>query len=142
MFAKLTIPKLRRAFVATRGVDGAADATSEALAFAWEHWDRVGVMDNPAGYLYRVGQSRTRSRRRLQLPVPSEARMPEVEPALVPALLELSERQRSAVWLVHGCQWRHHEVAEALGISSSAVSTHVERGMRKLREHLEVQARA
>ena len=142
MFAKSAIPRLRRAFVAIRGLDGAADATSEALAYAWEHWDRVAAMENAVGYLYRVGQSRTRVRRRLQLPAPGEAHIPDVEPDLVPALLELSEQQRSAVWLVHGCQWRHREVAEALGISTSAVSTHVERGMTKLREHLEVQAGA
>lgn len=142
MFAESTIPRLRRAFVATRGVDGAADATGEAIAYAWEHWQRVRSMENPAGYLYRVGQSRTRTRRRLQLPPPSEIRLPEVEPELIPALLALSEQQRCAVWLVHACQWRHREVAEALGITTSAVSTHVERGMQKLRDHLEVDARA
>ena len=142
MFAETTIPRLRRAFVAIRGIDGAADATSEAIAYAWEHWPLVQAMENPAGYLYRVGQSRTRGRRRFQLPAPSEARIPEVEPELIPALLELSEQQRCAVWLVHGCQWRHREVAEALGISTSAVATHVGRGMQKLRDRLEVDARA
>jgi len=34
--------------------------TAEALAYAWENWDRLSSMKNPVGYLYRVGQSRAR----------------------------------------------------------------------------------
>ena len=61
-FAGEARPRLMRAFVAVRGADGAADATAEALAYGWENWDRVRVMANPMGYLYRVGRSRTRAR--------------------------------------------------------------------------------
>ncbi len=43
-------PRLRRAFLGSRGVDGAADAVSEATAYAWEHWQDVRVMENPTGY--------------------------------------------------------------------------------------------
>ena len=135
-------PRLRRAFVAVRGLAGAADATSEALAYAWEHWDRVQVMENPVGYLYRVGQSRTRPRRTLALPAPAELGLPDVEPALVPALLALSVQQRTAVWLVHGCGWSYREVAEAMEVSASAVGTHVARALEHLRARLEVDSRA
>lgn len=45
-------PRLRRAFVGSHGIDGAADATAEALAWAWERWELVQTMENPAGYLY------------------------------------------------------------------------------------------
>jgi Uma2 family endonuclease len=71
-FVAQATPRLRRAFVACRGISGAADATAEALAYAWEHWPRVRVMENPVGYLYRVGQSRTRARRSLALPAPAQ----------------------------------------------------------------------
>lgn len=135
-------PRLRRAFVGSRGVDGAADAVAEALGWAWEHWDEVQVMANPAGYLYRVGQSRTRTRKTPSLPPVEDLRLPEVEPMLVPALLELSEQQRTAVWLVHGCHWRQTEAAEAMGITTSAVSTHVARALAHLRDRLEVEASA
>lgn len=135
-------PRLRRAFVGLRGLDGAADATAEALAWAWEHWDEVRVMTNPAGYLYRVGQSRTRRRRTPRLPPVATLDVPEVEPRLVPALLELPEQQRMAVWLVHGCHWRQTEAAAAMGISASAVSTHVGRALTHLRQRLEVQTHA
>ena len=135
-------PRLRRAFVAARGVDGAADATAEALAWAWEHRERLRRMANPVGYLYRVGQSRTRTRRAPVLPQPESLGIPDVEPALLPALLDLPERQRAAVWLVHACQWQYQEVAEALGISASAVGTHVTRALAHLRDRLGVETSA
>lgn len=87
-------PRLVRAFVPVRGIDGAHDAAAEALAFAFEHWDRVEVMANPVGYLYRVGQSRTRSRMRPRLPRPESVGVPEVEPGLVEALGSLTVEQQ------------------------------------------------
>ncbi len=130
--------QLRRAFVASRGIDGAADATAEALAWAWEHREEVAQMANPVGYLYRVGMSRTRPRAVPTLPTPVELGVPEVEPRLVPALLELPMQQRTAVWLVHGCGWRYREAAEAMGTSTSAVGTHVSRALEHLRARFEV----
>ncbi len=136
-------PRLVRAFVSCRGVDGAADAAAEALAYAYENWERVREMENPGGYLYRVGQSRTRPRRRpLALPSPSEVELPDVEPGLVPALLDLPETQRIAVWLVHACGWRYAEVAEALDTSESMVGNHVSRALDTLRRRLEVRSDA
>ena len=126
--------RLLRAFVGCRGVDGAADAAAQALAYAFEHWDEVKTMENPAGYLYRVGQSRTRPRPKPVLPPAESFGLPDVEPALVPALLSLPQTKRTAVWLVHGCQWRYREVAEAMGISTSMVGTHVSRGLKALRQ--------
>lgn len=58
-------PRLRRAFAGVRGPDRAHDATAEALAYAWEHWERVRQMENGVGYVFRVGVSRTRRRREL-----------------------------------------------------------------------------
>jgi RNA polymerase sigma-70 factor (ECF subfamily) len=130
--------RLRRAYIAAYGIDRAADATAEALAWAWEHRDRLVGMQNAVGYLYRVGQSRTRQRKHPDLPRPEAIGVPEVEPGLIEALRELPERQRVAVWLVHACEWTHREVAEALGVSTSSVSTHVARGTERLRTRLEV----
>ena len=131
-------PRLRRAFIGTHGIDRAADATGEALAWGWEHWERVIEMENPVGYLFRVGQSKTRVRRTPMLPAPPSIGEPEIDPQLVPALRRLSRSQRTAVWLVHGCQWRYAEVAEAMGISASAVGTHVSRALESLRQSLRV----
>jgi len=95
-------------------------------------------MDNGVGYVFRVGQSRTRARRVPRLPAPADVGLPDIEPALVPALLALPETQRTAVWLVHACGWRQTEVAEAMGLRPSTVNTHVARGLAALRHRLEV----
>ncbi|MEM7095730.1 MAG: sigma-70 family RNA polymerase sigma factor [Actinomycetota bacterium] len=126
-------PRLVRALIAVRGIDGAEDAAAEAIAWGWEHQDRLLPLDDPIAYLYRVALTRSVGRKRPVLPPVEPARMPDVEPGLVPALLELPERQRAAVWLVHACGWRHREVAVALDISPSTVATHVTRGLEALR---------
>lgn len=132
-------PRLRRAFAAAYGAGRGAEATAEAMAWAWEHWDRVRAMANPAGYLYRVGQSRSRVRKRPPvLPPPAEVGVPWVESRLPQALAVLTEHQRIAVVLAHGFGWTHREVADLLGLSPSSVQNHVERGLAKLRTALEV----
>jgi len=141
-FVREIEPRLRRALIGAVGVDAVPDAVAEALAYAWENWSRVSGMDNPAGYLYRVGQSSARKRRVPFLPPPDPEVIPEVEPGLIGALAELSPRQRRAIWLVHGCGWTYRETAEALDISASAVGTHISRGMKKLRDRLELTSHA
>lgn len=130
-------PRLRRALIALRGREAGRDATAEALTWAWEHWGQVQAMSNPAGYLYRVGTSRSRERRRALLPGAATTMDGSAfEPGLGPALAGLTERQRAAVVLVHGCGWSYTEVAEAIGVTKSSVGTHVARGMEQLRAAL------
>ena len=134
-------PGLRRAFVARYGPERGREATSEALVYAWEHWPRVRAMEQPIGYLYRVGQSRTRRwrlGRRDAFPAPPAAEIPWVEPGLPHALNGLSERQRVAVVLVCGFGWQLREVAELRGVKTTTVQNHVDRGLAKLRVDLEV----
>ena len=132
-------PKLRRALVAALGPEPGREAAAEALAYACEHWERVRGMDKPVGYLYRVGQTRSRSRREpVGFPVPAEVGMPWVEPGLAGALAALSEHQRVAVVLAHGFGWTHREVGDVLGVAPSTVQNHVERGLANLRAALEV----
>lgn len=65
VFVTETEPRLRHALVARFGPDSGRDATAEALAYGWEHWAKVRAMANPAGYLFRVGQTHAR---RLETP--------------------------------------------------------------------------
>lgn len=126
--------RLRRAVPAAVGVDAAPDAIAEALAWAWEHRERVVDLQNPHGYLYRVAVSAGRRLPRVpDLPRVDPATLPDVEPGLVPALAALSAMQRQCVWLVHACEWTYAETAEALGVTPSAVGTHLTRGMTRLR---------
>lgn len=135
-FVEEVEPRLRRAFAGSLGVDRGAEALSEAFAWGWENRARLAQLENPVGYLFRVGQSKSRRRKRPQLPPPEPGRIPNIEPALVEGLKSLTQKQRSAVWLVHACSWSHSEVAEALEMSASTVATHVGRGLNALRVHL------
>jgi RNA polymerase sigma-70 factor (ECF subfamily) len=131
-------PRLLRSLAGAVGAGDAADATAAAIAYAFEHWDRISMMDNPAGYLFRVGQSSVRRRRTPLLPSPEAVGAPDIEPALMPALLSLPDTQRTAVWLVHACGWHYAEVAVAMDTSVSMVGNHVSRGLDALRARLGV----
>ncbi|MCP3856296.1 MAG: RNA polymerase sigma factor [Actinomycetia bacterium] len=63
---------------------------------------------------------------------------PWAEPQLEPALDLLSENQRVAVVLRHSFEWTYDEIAELLDISVSTVRNHLNRGLEKLRQSLEV----
>jgi len=131
-------PKLRHALVAAYGFEEGRDAAAEALAYAWEHWDRLRDVTNVPGFLFRVAQSR---RRRRRLPVlwdtPGWAEH-RFEPGLPGALAALSQRQRLAVVLVHGYGCTLREVAELTGIRQTTVQNHAERGLARLRAKLGV----
>lgn len=137
-FVVVVEPRLRQALAAACGLEDARDATADGLAYAWQHWDRVRTMTNPAGYVYRVARSRARRRRRRPMfPEPSSS-LPDVEPGLGPALAALPERQRVAVLLVHGWDWSYAEAADLMGISVSTLRNHLRRGLERLRTALGV----
>lgn len=136
---------LRRALVAAYGMDVGNDAAMDALVWAWQHWPRVHGMENPGGYLFRVGQTSARRRFRrdahsatLQFPRVVGDDKPEFEPALDRSLCELSSRQRAAVVLVHGYGYSLSEAAQLMGCSVSTVRNHNERALRRLRDALGV----
>ena len=133
-------PRLREALVVAYGVEVGSECAADAVAWAWEHQDRLAGVDNLAGYLYRVGQSKARSyhRRDGYLPRPSDGRLPHIEPGLAPALEALTEQQRVAVVAVHGFGWTQQEVADLLGVTHSTVRTHLARALNHLRTALEV----
>jgi DNA-directed RNA polymerase specialized sigma24 family protein len=128
--------RLRRAFVAAYGGDRGREATAEALAFAWENWSRVAQMTNAPGYLYRVGQSRTRQKRQALSFVPPPAGESVFEPKLIPALMQLTVNQRTAVVLVHGYGWTLREVGDLTGVKVTTVQNHLNRGLAKMRRKL------
>ena len=142
-FAALAATRLHRAFVAAYGRERGEEAAAEALGYAWEHWRRIARMENPFGYLYRVGQSRTRPRKQHPLATswdpPTGANAEQlVEPGLGAALADLSEHQRVAAVLVYGYAWTLREVADLLEVSVSSVQTHADRALVKLRAALQV----
>lgn len=133
-------PRLLRALVGAYGSEVGREATSDALSYAWERWDQVSTLDNPVGYLYRVGQSRSRSYRRdrVWFPEVPDKELPDVDPRLPSALRQLSQRQRAAVVLLYVEGLSERESADALGVSRATVRKHADRGLAKLRKALGV----
>jgi RNA polymerase sigma factor (sigma-70 family) len=138
LFVEAAEPRLRRALVAAYGSERGREAAAEALAYAWEHWDSLKALKNPIGYLYRVGQSRSRPRKEPALFVRPENPEPWFESNLASAMETLSESQRVAVVLVHAFGWTLREVAECTGIKVTSVQNHLDRGLRKLRAGMKV----
>ena len=139
-FVRRYTARLRAGLVAAYGPDVGADATAEALAYGFEHWDRISGMDNPIGYLYRVGQSEARCHVRPSgfLPERAAPDLPHFEPGLAPALEGLTESQRVSVVMVHALGWSQVDAAHVLGVDVSTLRTHIARGLAKLRAALEV----
>ena len=141
-FAEQATPRLRPALVAHYGVETANDLCADAIAYAWEHWERVSRLDNPVGYLYRVATSRARlyQRWRRPLPLPPESAVADGErdDALPVMLAKLPLGQRTAVVLVHVYGWSYQDVADVIGRSRSNVRNDVHRGMAALRSRMEV----
>jgi DNA-directed RNA polymerase specialized sigma24 family protein len=132
-------PRLHGALVARYGMQRGRDAALDAMVYAWQHWERVSAMQNPVGYLYRVGSSSVRpGTQPPQLATVDDHREPWIEPALEASLDALSEPQRIAVVLRHSFEWTYEEIAELLNVSVSTVRNHLARGMDKLRIGLEV----
>lgn len=134
------------ALTAAYGPEAGHAATAEALSYGWRHWDRVEGMDNPVGYLFRVGQSRARRYlvwwNRRPCPPVEPIGNPEqwIEPGLPRALGKLSKRQRVVVVLVCGFGWTQTEVADLIGVARTTVEQHLNRGLVALRKELKVAA--
>jgi RNA polymerase sigma-70 factor (ECF subfamily) len=128
--------------VARNGLEVGSEAAADAMAWAVAHSDRMAAMDNPAGYLYRVGQTAARrhrrwARRHVVLAVEPLASPDEpFDAELFDALSLLRADHRVAVVLVHCFGYRYREVAELLGVSEAAVTNHVHRGLARLRSML------
>ena len=137
-------PRLRQGLVAAFGAAVGREAAADALAWAWQNWERVREIESPVGYLYRVG--RTLAVRSGARDVPVAELAPGVaspddsfEPGLAPAIARLSEVQRSAVVLVAGFGYTLREAADVLGVTASTVHRDCERALARLRSDLEVE---
>lgn len=138
--------RVRRALVAGYGIEVGTDAAAEAMRVAWERWPEVATMANPAGFLFRVGQSQARPhvrwQRRRALVDAEDVGGDGVDSAalldLFDALAQLRPAQRIAVVLVKSHGFTFREAADVMGISEAAVGNHVRRGLIRLRLTLEV----
>jgi RNA polymerase sigma factor (sigma-70 family) len=123
--------------------DLAVEAVDEAMARAYQHWNRVGGLDNPGGWVYRVALNWSRSvlRRRRRAPRPRPDRDatdigPVSEPAILRALAELDVRQRAVVVCRHLLGWSEEETAIALSTPVGTIKSRLHRANRILAARL------
>ena len=128
----------------------AEDVVAEAFYELHRRWGRLRSRDAALPYLRAVivnlVRMRTRhlmvTRRHVELgPVDvgsaeSEVLVKDDQRAVVRALAKLPDRQREALVLRYWGNLREAEIAEAMGISTGAVKSHVSRGMASLTKEL------
>ena len=123
--------------------DVAKEATAEAFTRALELWDRVGAMEAPAAWTYRVGVNVVKRRlRRARVEHVLTPRLVDVEPPrtldprLWRAVRDLPVRQRTALALRYVCDLTQADVARVMGIAPGTVSATLTASRRRLAEVL------
>jgi len=134
-------PSVGRALALTlRDIDLATDSVDEAMVRAYQRWDQVGRLDNPAGWVYRVGLNHARSRlRRLLRRVPPPAATTEftvADPAIALALDELSVDHRAVVVCRLLLGWSEAQTADALATRPGTVKSRLSRASKQLERRL------
>lgn len=128
------------------GVEIGTEAAAEAMRVAWERWPEIRVMANPVGYLYRVGQSQARPhvrwwQRKVGLMGSTDHAASSIgshdHDDLIDALDRLPPSQRAVLLLVRAHGYSYAECAAVFDITEAAVTNHLHRGTRRLREILE-----
>ena len=138
----------RAVYLLTSDAAEAEELIQEAMARAYERWDRVSRMAEPAGYVYRIASNLHRRRvgRRLHLarllaggterPHPDPAEVAERTADVWAALATLTRGQRDAVILVEFMGYDAETAGRVLGIEPASVRVRVHRARGKLRESL------
>ncbi len=116
--------------LATGDVELAVEGVDEACSRALERWPRIGTMESPSGWVYRVAMnhaSRLARRRRVEervfrklVPKPD---LPAPAGEIWELVRSLPERQRQVVMLRYVAGLPEGEIAGALGLSRGTVSS-------------------
>ena len=141
-FYRANVDRVYRALAVTlRRDDLAREAVDEAMSRAYARWSVVGGLDNPAGWVFRVGlnwaTSWWRKVRREQPPV-AEAAHPQIGPpdnavAARDALAQLPLPQRAVITCRILLDLTTAETAVALGLTEGTVKSRLSRGLSALR---------
>ena len=121
--------------------DVAADVAAEAFVRALERWDRVGSMERPGAWTYRVAVNLLRRRQRRaalenrllarsirSFPEPSAERDTEVWQAVA----ALPSKTRAAAALRFVADLTEPEIADVLGVRRGTVATSLKRARDRL----------
>lgn len=123
----------------------ASDAVDEAMLRAYQRWRQVREMNNPDGWVYRVGLNyardrlRKRKRERLQdVPEVGIDPTPLGDPVVAKAIEELPMSYRAVVVLRYYADWSLADIAEALEVPLGTVKSRLNRAHTNLKNALEV----
>ena len=146
-FAEQQVRLLRASFVLTGNPQEAEELTQEAFLSVWERWDRVAVMKDPIGYLYRTALNRQRSKRRILLRAAKSLvgatndgdafAAADERDAMARALAHLSPRQRAAIVLTSMLGFGTEEAARILDVRPATVRSLTSQGRAAMREVLD-----
>jgi RNA polymerase sigma factor (sigma-70 family) len=126
----------------------AEDVAQEAFVKVYERWDRVALMDDPVGYLYRTALNERRGRARRALrwrrrslferaPDDQTSASAIARAEVMRALAALTEEQRAVVALVEYVGMEPSEAASVLGISAEAARARLHRAREAMRQELQ-----
>lgn len=125
--------------------DLAAESVDEAMARAYDRWDKISTSGSPSAWVYRVAQnlatSRFRRLRRDRIYGPRIARPEDhidvhSDKVLADALENLSKEHRDVLVLRYFLDWSVAEVAEALGVAVGTVKSRTSRALAELGENM------
>ena len=133
-------PIARALAMTLRDTELASDAVDEAMARAYQRWAHVSQLDNPGGWVYRVGLNWSLSAlRRLQRRTPiwvattASTPAPSVQdPAIDVALATLTVDQRAVVVCRLLLGLSEAQTADALGIRAGTVKSRLHRAIERL----------
>ena len=144
-FFRAEYPRTVKAlYILTGTLAEAEDLAQEALARAYERWDRVRAMESPGGYVYRtaVNLNRKRLRRLAAAARRVYERSTETDPMgavdarsdTLQLLKKLPRGQREALILVDWLGMDSEEAGRLLGIRPASVRSRVHRARVLVRE--------
>jgi RNA polymerase sigma factor (sigma-70 family) len=138
-------PVFRALLASTLNRAAAEDATAEAFARAYAHWDTVADHPNPRAWVLRVPWNYHRSSWRrwearwsTDVPVPTPLAVePWPDPDLVAAIRDLPQGQQEVIVLVALGELTPSQAARVLGIAVGTVRSQLFRARVALRQALD-----
>ena len=126
----------------------AEEIMQDAFLRLWERWDRVSVMDEPVGFLYRTAMNLYRKRARRAavavrkvmnlLPTDDALAVVEVRDQAARLLRTLTPREREALVLTAYLGYSTEEAGKLLGIKANTVRVLTARARASLKQAREV----
>lgn len=138
----------RALFVITGSAAEADELTQDAFLKVWERWDRVRAMENPVGFLFRIGLNASRSRARRAVLGARQALgfgrddddpylAADARDAVIREVRRLTPRQREALVLVDLLDLASVDAGELMGVTDSTVRNLVAQAHAAMRRAME-----